>query len=113
MFYIVKNLLTFVKWFVKMKTEEEIRDILSRQIKKFLSEYVGGAVDDLGHFLSSEIAKQMNQDAGMNKFTKQYVNAQLKSPQLSFISWLEEKHHLNIEWLFHGEENHKLKPLKL
>lgn len=87
-----------------MPTDKQIKLMLSRQVRRFITEYVKKG--------PQEIADMMAKDCPGETITRQYINSQLNSPSWTFILWLETKH-LNLEWLFKGEKDLKIPMIKL
>lgn len=97
---------TFVNHYFRMlKRESEIKKMLGRQVRRFASKELC--------LTPQKLANKMKEDSPEKEITRQYINAQYKSPSWIFILWLEKRAHLNIEWLLHGEENNDIRMLKL
>jgi hypothetical protein len=111
MAWIVKNIFTFVKSFFSMKRDEEIKQMLGRQVKKFLEHHVEGYYKD-GKPRSTLIARHMNKFYDGEKIDKNNVLFWLRSPSPGFIYFLEVTCGLSIDWLYHGEEDPSIKPIK-
>ncbi len=96
-----------------MKKDEETRQMLGRQIRRFIVGEFNDVLDRAGRVKLSLIAEKMNEYYGTNEYDKNYVKAQFKSPQWEIILWLEERYNMDMEWFLHGEKNKNLKSHKL
>lgn len=96
-----------------IQTEQNLRKMLGRQVKRYLKYHVKGAIDGKGRFEMTKIADRMNEYYHVTEFDKNNINSYLNSPQWSIIKWLIDKCGMNIDWLLHGEENSNIAPTKL
>ncbi len=110
----VQKFFTFVKRYFEMKQAEAyLKDKFSRQIKKFLMEEIDGMINEKGNFRTTEIAEMMNKYYKVTDIKKQNVEGWLDSPQTQFIVWLLDECHMNLKWVLHGEEDKKIKAIKI